>query len=95
MSVLVVQLVPEGLLFGADRNITTSLLRGDDVLASGQSLRPKVLKWPNHEIIVGYVGRATIGDDHTDEWLYDFIGRNLETGLPQLVTHSRTSSNSI
>lgn len=85
MSILVVQLVPEGLLFGADRNITTSLSRGNDVLATGQSLRPKVLKWPNHEIVVGYVGRATIGDEHTDEWLYDFIGRNLDTDLRQLA----------
>jgi hypothetical protein len=86
VSILVVQLVPEGLLFGADRNITTSLRRGDDVLASGQSLRPKVLKWPNHEIVIGYVGRAMITDGvHTDEWLYDFIGRNLDTPLPQLA----------
>ena len=85
MSILVVQLVPEGLLFGADRNITTELRLGDDVLASGQSQGPKVLKWPNHEIVVGYVGRAKIGDEHTDEWLYDFIGRNLSTPLPQLA----------
>jgi hypothetical protein len=85
VSIMVVQLVPEGLLFGADRNITTSLRRGNDVLATGQSLRPKVLKWPNHEIVVGYVGRATIGDEHTDEWLYDFIGRNLHSDLQQLA----------
>lgn len=34
---------------------------------------------------MGYVGRAQIGDMHTDEWLYDFIGRNLNTDLPQLA----------
>jgi hypothetical protein len=84
---MVVQLVPGGLLFGADRNVTTSLSRGNDVLASGQSEHPKVLKWPNHETVVGYVGRATVGDMQTDEWLYDFIGRNLHADRGQL-THS-------
>jgi hypothetical protein len=78
VSILVVQLVRDGLLFGADRNVTSSLRSGPDVIASGQSLRPKVLKWPNHEIVIGYVGRAMITDGvHTDEWLYDFIGHNL------------------
>ena len=86
MSILVVQLVPEGLLFAADRNVTTSLRHGDDVLASGQSPRPKVLKWPNRGVVVGYVGRAMITDGvHTDEWLYNFIGRHLDTDLPQLA----------
>ena len=86
MSILVVQLVRDGLLFGADRNVTSSLRSGPDVIASGQSLRPKVLKWPNHEIVIGYVGRAMITDGvHTDEWLYDFIGHNLHHNLPQLT----------
>jgi hypothetical protein len=39
---MVVQLVRDGLLFGADRNVTTSLSRGNDVLASGPSEHPKV-----------------------------------------------------
>lgn len=81
MSILVVQLVREGLLFGADRNITTSLRRGPDVLASGQSPRPKVLRWPNRQVVVGYVGRASVAGQHADAWLYDFIGRNLDTNL--------------
>jgi len=34
MSIMVVQLVPEGLLFGADRNVTT-IARQGDVVASG------------------------------------------------------------
>ena len=85
MSVLVVQVVRDGLLFGADRNVTTTVHQ-PGVVASGQAPRPKVLKWPNHEIVVGYVGRAMIADGvHTDEWLYDFIGRNLHTDLQQLA----------
>ncbi len=84
MSILVVQLVPEGLLFGADRNVTTTVQQGT-VIASGQAPRPKVLKWPNRQVVVGYVGRAEVAGEHTDEWLYDFIGRNLDTDLPQLA----------
>jgi hypothetical protein len=44
---------------------------------SGQTQRPKVLKWPNHELIVGYVGQAELECKVTDVWLYSFIGRNL------------------
>jgi hypothetical protein len=55
------------------------------VIASGQAQRPKVLKWPNCQVVVGYVGRAEVAGEHTDEWLYDFIGRNLDTDLPQLA----------
>lgn len=81
MSILVVQLVPEGLLFGADRNITSQMTLSDgtvEVVVSGQSERPKVLKWPNREVIVGYVGAAEIEGEPTDQWLYAFIGRNLD-----------------
>jgi hypothetical protein len=84
VSILLVQLVPEGLLFGADRNVTTTVQQGA-VIASGQAPRPKVLKWPNRQIVVGYVGRAEVAGEHTDEWLYDFIGRNLDTDLRQLA----------
>ena len=84
VSILVAQLVPEGVLFGADRNITISVRQGA-LIASGQSARPKVLKWPNHEVVVGYVGRAEIDGQPIDEWLYDFIGRNLERELQDLA----------
>jgi acylphosphatase len=48
VSILVVQPTPQGLLFGADRNITSQLTLSDgtiEVVVSGQSERPKVLKW--------------------------------------------------
>ncbi len=84
MSILVVQLVPEGLLFGADRNVTTTVREGE-VVASGQTQQPKVLKWPNHEIVIGYVGRAEVNNQPTHEWLYEFIGRNLDCPLQELA----------
>jgi hypothetical protein len=76
MSILVVHLVPEGLLFAADRNITT-WREGGGLRLIGQAQRPKVLKWPNTDAIIGYVGQANISGVMTDEWLYAFIGRNL------------------
>jgi len=76
MSILVVHLVPEGLLFAADRNITTTATGGGMTMI-GQSQRPKVLKWPNRDVIIGYVGAGMIGGKATDERLYAFVGRNL------------------
>ena len=87
MSILVVQLVPEGLLFGADRNITAQLTMRDgsvEIVVTGQTQRPKVLKWPNREVIVGYVGAAEVEGQPTDQWLYAFIGRQLD--FPDLET---------
>jgi hypothetical protein len=78
---MVVQLAPAGLLFGADRNITTTVLlqsSATTTLVTGQSERPKVLKWPNHEVIVGYIGQARLAGKPTDQWLYSFIGRHLQ-----------------
>lgn len=80
MSILVVQLVPVGLLLGADRNITSQLTMRDgsvEIVVIGQSERSKVLKWPNHEVILGYVGAGEIASQPTDQWLYAFIGRHL------------------
>jgi hypothetical protein len=80
VSILVVQLVSEGLLIGADRNITTTN-HGDGVVRVGQARRPKVLKWPNREVVIGYAGLAEIDSEPTDQWLYRFIGRHLDEDL--------------
>jgi hypothetical protein len=77
VSILVTHLVPQGLIFAADRNITTSISR-PPVKLVGQVQRPKVLKWPNADVLVVYVGAGAIGGEPTDLWLYDFIGRNLQ-----------------
>ncbi len=82
ISILVVQALREGIIFGADRNITTTSVRqmndGQMIYTvSGQSQRRKVLRWPNNKALVGYVGAASLTGMPADEWLYDFIGRNL------------------
>lgn len=83
MSILVVQVLPRGMIFGADRNITSLRMASDPsgqaiTLILGQSQRQKVLKWPNKRALIGYVGAAQIAGIHTDEWLYQYIGENLE-----------------
>lgn len=82
MSILVAQVLNEGIIFGADRNVTRTSIReledGKTVyVVKGQSQRSKVLRWPNDKALIGYVGAATIGNLSTDDWLYNFIGRNL------------------
>jgi hypothetical protein len=95
MSIMVVHLVPQGLLFGADRNITSQVERQDGGVAitvEGQSQRPKVLKWPNREAIIGYVGAAETAGMPTDLWLYhSFIGNNLNfSDFPTLAQTLQT-----
>jgi hypothetical protein len=92
MSILVVHLVPQGILFGADRNITTQVSSTGLPTVQGQSQRPKVLKWPNREAIVGYVGAASIDGTPTDLWLYhSFIGCNLNfTSFQPIVENLKT-----
>ena len=94
MSILVVQLAPAGMLFGADRNITTDLKLSSGQMTtvlSAQTERPKVLKWPNHEVIVGYVGQAELDERPADEWLYGFIGRHLHFRNLQEVADALTA----
>jgi hypothetical protein len=79
---MVVLVVREGLLFGADRNVTTTnTLTG----STSQAPRRKVLKWPNREIVVGYVGRAEVAGRPADDWLEDFIGRDTGLSLRRLA----------
>ena len=85
MSILVVQVLPQGMIFGADRNITHRVEvpspAGRKIYIIGQSQRPKVLKWPNQRAVVGYVGAAEMGGLPTDEWLYKFIGQHFDFAM--------------
>ena len=94
MSIMVVQLANTGILFGADRNITSqvTLQNGSTaIVLTGQSQSPKVLKWPNQEVIVGYVGQAELAGISTDQWLYSFIGSHLQFNHLQDVADALTA----
>lgn len=84
MSVLVVQLVPQGILFGADRNVTWRT-DAHAVIRQGQTPRPKVMAWPNRDILIGYAGVGALDDEPTDRWLYRFIGRHLEEPIEDVA----------
>ncbi len=77
MSILLVEVVPEGIILGADRNITITSTDAGRIEFRGLSQRRKVLRWPDRKALVGYVGEAEIGGAPTDDWLYDFIGRHV------------------
>ncbi len=78
---MAVRVVAEGILFATDRNVTVQL-PGATASRVGQSQRPKVLKWPNREVIIGFSGVAWLEDQPMDLWLYDFIGRHLDEAEP-------------
>lgn len=66
MSILVIEVLSEGLIFGADRNITG--VYGDGTTAQ-IDLYPKVMKWPHNNTLFGYVGAAQMGGVPMHEWL--------------------------
>ena len=63
---LVVEVVSEGMIFGADRNITVTHPDGRTKQSSRQR---KVMKWPNNKTLFGFVGAATIGGQSVENWL--------------------------
>lgn len=66
MSILVIEVLSEGMIFGADRNITTEYLDG----STAQELtKPKVFKWPKDNILIGFVGAATVKGQPVEKWL--------------------------
>ena len=75
MSLLVVYLVPEGILFAADRNLSAP--RDGRMVTVAQA--SKVLAWPDGSAILGYVGRASVEGQRADEWLGRFIDEHPST----------------
>jgi hypothetical protein len=93
MSVLIINIIPEGIIVGTDR-----LMRWTDHQGNvGYSEGFKVMRWPNRRAIVGYVGTADLGGtgtrNSTFEWLSDFIGENHDFGT--LAELARTLSDRV
>ena len=66
MSILVVEMVSEGMIFGADRNITVTRLGGQTTQGSPEQ---KVLKWPSANTLFGFVGAARMSGMSIADWL--------------------------
>lgn len=75
MSFLIIELTSKGLIFGADKNVTTT---HPDGTREQKKKTEKVLKWPNDKALVGFVGQGRIGSISTRDWIDNFILRNLE-----------------
>ena len=85
MSILVVEVLSEGLIFGADKNIT---LRYNNGSTSQECKRPKVLRWPDDNHIVGFVGVAKIGGKPTLEWLKSLTEEfKSKTSVKEIANH--------
>ncbi|OHB74522.1 MAG: hypothetical protein A2Z25_05755 [Planctomycetes bacterium RBG_16_55_9] len=66
MSILVIEVLHEGLIFGADRNITTEY---GDGTTTQERQSSKVLKWPHNKCLFGFVGAAQMGNLPMIDWL--------------------------
>jgi len=85
MSILVVEILSEGLIFGADRNITSTFPNGS---TSQKCKQPKVLRWPDENHLFGFVGAAKMGGKPMHEWL-DSLPKEFKTksSLKDLANH--------
>ncbi len=78
MSLLIANVVPEGLIFAADRNVSDPHGK-----VSGRS--PKIVRWLNPPLLVGYVGKAYVSGVPTHEWLTAFLDGNATDDLGALA----------
>lgn len=81
MSIMVVQVVPAGILIGADQQITIIRTTSDVTTGWPKEIvdyekRDKVFKWPNGKVLMAYVGSASIEGHRVDEFLKKFIDSN-------------------
>ena len=86
MSILVCEMLPIGIVFAADKNVTIpSLDDSGNVVATVQDLGIKILRWPRNRALLGYVGRAAVGNQSMHDWLHDFMGDHIAFTDPEAV----------
>jgi hypothetical protein len=89
MSILVCEVLPEGLVLAADKNVT--ITRSDDhgrILSEVQDVGSKILRWPKSRALIGSVGCGQIGSRRIYDWLYDFIGDYVDFTDPAVVANA-------
>ena len=85
MSILIIEVLPQGMIFAADRALTVTKEvpdQGQTAMYQAQELGPKILRWPRGRGLIGYVGLARIGGQSTHDWLFDFMGDHVEFSDP-------------
>jgi hypothetical protein len=89
MSIFVAEMLPDGIVFAADKNLTLPFVdRTGTALGGVQELGSKVLRWPRSTGLLGYVGLAEVGNQSMYDWLYDFIGDHIGFTDPAPVAAS-------
>jgi hypothetical protein len=83
MSIFVSEVLADGIVFAADKNITLTRSGSSTVQDSGS----KILRWPKRKALLGYVGCAQIGNQTMHDWLYDFIGAHIDFTEPEAVAN--------
>jgi hypothetical protein len=88
VSIFVSEIVAEGIVFAADKNITWTFAdRDGEPVASVQDVGAKILRWPRQRALLGYVGRAEVGGRPMYDWLYDFMGDHVGFVEPATVAN--------
>jgi hypothetical protein len=88
MSIFVSEILPEGIVFAADKNVTISKLDAQGkVVSEVQDQGSKILRWPKRKALIGYVGCAEVGNQGMHDWLYDFIGDHIDFSDPETVAN--------
>ena len=88
MSILIIEILPQGMIFAADKNVTVSeeieRLEGVAVYQA-QDVGSKILRWPHNRGLIGAVGLAEIGGRSIYDRLYDFVGDHVDFSDPGSV----------
>jgi hypothetical protein len=88
MSIFVGEVLADGIVFAADKNVTLTKFDGyGNVVSTVQDLGSKILRWPKHKALLGYVGCAQIGSQTMHDWLYDFMGEHIDFTEPAVVAN--------
>jgi hypothetical protein len=88
MSILIIEVLPQGMIFAADRNVTvTREMSGDSetIVYQAQEIGSKIVRWPHERALVGAVGLGEISGQSVYDWLYDFVGDHVDFGNPETV----------
>ncbi len=82
MSTIVIEVVPQGIIFGADRNRTlTKLLTGE----KSQIQVTKVRKSANEKVLIGSIGSGEIANKSAQDWLSDFVNEREKLSLEEIA----------
>ena len=88
MSIFVSEIVGDGIVFAADRNVTLTYAdRAGQPVATVQDVGAKILRWPRQRALLGYVGRAEAEGRSMHEYLYDFMGDHIGFADPAAVAN--------